>query len=369
MSSKCEKSPIVMVGAFPPPVHGMASINLAVSEDLKRSGVEVKIINLAPRSLNRRISARLGRLPIAVRGLNRFSQLKRVSGQAFYMSISGGLGQVYELLFVIFARQKNMRIFLHHHSFSYIDKFNWLTSLLCRVAGSKAIHATQSPVMGDGLKRKYCIGRTIAISNAVFLVNVESQHVSPRSRMRTLGFLSNLSAEKGVFEFLELMTLAKRRQVPLEGILAGPFDNERTEQLVRERLTGLPNVRYVGAKYGAEKEIFYKNIDAFAFPTRYAHETEGIVTHEAMSRGIPVLAYGRGCIPEIVGADCGAVIHPDQSFPVNALAQLERWIGDPVEFERTSRIAAARFAKTYSDNRIRWKTLKEELLSSGSELC
>ena len=38
------------------------------------------------------------------------------------------------------------------------------------------------------------------------------------------------------------------------------------------------------------------NIDLLIFPTRYTNETEGIINHEAMSRGVPVIAYGRGAI-------------------------------------------------------------------------
>ena len=364
MGHKIGKIGVVMVGAFPPPVHGMAAVNLAVSQALTQSGVKVTIVNLAGRSLKRTIAVRLTRIPAAFAGINRFLRLKGARGETFYMSVSGGLGQVYEVLFLLLARVKGMRIFVHHHSFAYIDRFSWLTNCLCRIAGSEAIHATQSPGMAERLRRQYGTKRTIAISNAVFLLQGMPQHVSPRQKIRTLGFLSNLSTEKGVFEFLELMNLVQRRGLPLRGVLAGPFEDERTERLVRDCMVGLENVTYVGPKYGCGKMAFFDSIDAFAFPTRYANETEGIVTHEAMSRGIPVIAYGRGCIPEIVGEDCGAVIQPEQSFATCALEKLEHWIRDVSSFERASRIAAERFANTHSDSEIRWRALLRDLMGS-----
>jgi len=54
-----------------------------------------------------------------------------------------------------------------------------------------------------------------------------------------------------------------------------------------------------------------------------------VTIHEAMSRGIPVIAYGRGCIPEIIGADCGLVIDPADPFVPAALAKLESWLAEP----------------------------------------
>ena len=156
--------------------------------------------------------------------------------------------------------------------------------------------------------------------------------VGLRKAVGTLGFISNIAREKGVFEFLDLMTAVDMAGLPLHARLAGPFQDADTEQAVRERLRSLPHVEYVGPQYGAAKDAFYAGIDALVFPTRYDNETERVTNHEAMSRGIPVIAYGRGCIPEIVGADCGLVIDPAEPFVPAALAKLESWLADPAAF-------------------------------------
>jgi len=113
---------LVMVGAFPPPVHGMAAVNLAVSKELRKLGIQPIIINLSAASLNRSVFARAKRLPKVLSGFARFLWIYGLRGQPCYLSVSGGFGQVYELLFILIARIRDMRIYLHHHSFSYIDK-------------------------------------------------------------------------------------------------------------------------------------------------------------------------------------------------------------------------------------------------------
>jgi glycosyltransferase involved in cell wall biosynthesis len=283
------------------------------------------------------------------------------------MSISGGMAQIYELAFMIAARMRGMRLFLHHHSFAYLDKPTLLARMLIRVARENAVHVTQSPVMAERLR--YCYGavRVVPISNAVFFPHGQIDSIT-RDRPKVVGFLSNIAPEKGVFEFLELMASADRAGLLVCGKLAGPFQDAATERAVRAQLATLPRVQYVGPQYGAAKDAFYAGIDILVFPTRYENETEGIVNHEAMCRGIPVIAFGRGCIPEIVGPDCGLVIDPAAPFVPAALAQLERWVADPAAFQAASKAASARFANTLAENQVRWRVLLAEIVGSDGAL-
>jgi glycosyltransferase involved in cell wall biosynthesis len=352
-----------MVGAFPPPVHGMAAINAAVRDALRQAGVTATVIDLAAPSLDRSMAARLGRLPRVLRGLGRLASQSALRGGTLYMSVSGGLGQVYELAFLLLARLRGMRVFLHHHSFAYLDEPTWVTQALVKSAGSRAVHMTQSRGMAQRLQALYGADNVVPISNAVLHPRLTG---TARCRMavRKLGFLSNLSAEKGVFEFLDLMAAAASAGLPITGVLAGACQDQNTRDRLEQYLRSLHNVSYVGAVYGADKEQFLDAIDVLVFPTRYRNETEGIVNHEAMSRGIPVIAYGRGCIPEIVGTDCGLVIDPAEPFVPAALAKLESWLADPVAFQAASQASAARFARTYDENAARWRALLEDIVGA-----
>lgn len=350
---------IVMVGAFPPPVHGMAAVNAAVQDALQRAGVIPLKVNVAAPSLERSFIARLGRLPRVLRGLSRLVSQRDLRGAALYMSVSGGLGQLYEIAFLLLARLRGMSVFLHHHSFAYLDKPSGLTRILVRAAGDKAVHVTLSPGMGTRLKDNYGITRVVPVSNAIFFAAAAAGTV--RKELKTLGFLSNVAPEKGVFEFLDLIAAANCAGLPVHAKLAGPFQDAEIERQIRMRLATLSSVAYVGPKYGIAKASFYDGIDVLIFPTRYVNEAEPLLLHEAMSRGIPVIVYGRGCIPEIVDSDCGLVIDPALPFVPAALAQIQAWLAEPDKFMAASRAAATRFAQTYTENEARWQVLLAEL--------
>ncbi len=135
---------VVMIGAFPPPTHGMAAVNAVVCKRLVNAGAEVLVLDVAAPSLDRGILQRLGRLPKVLWGLVRLIVLRGVKGRPLYMSVSGGFGQVYELCFLVVARIKRMRIVLHHHSYAYLDRHSQLTGILALLAGGDALHVVLS---------------------------------------------------------------------------------------------------------------------------------------------------------------------------------------------------------------------------------
>ncbi len=341
----------------------MSTANAGVHKNLLALGANVMALDTAAPSLDRSFIARLGRLPRIVRGLWRLATSPRLSCVCFYLSASGGSGQLYDVLFLLLARVRRMQIVVHHHSFAYLGDPTWLAQVMVTSAGSRAVHVTQSRGMAQRLQTLYGVGDVVPISNAV-LYPREAGGARRRMAVGKLGFLSNLAAEKGVFEFLDLMAAAEAAGLPVTGVLAGACQDQNMRERVEQRLRSLRNLSYVGAVYGADKEQFLDAIDVLVFPTRYRNETEALVNHEAMSRGIPVIAYGRGCIPEIVGADCGLVIDPAEPFVPAALAKLENWLADPAAFEAASRAAAARFARTYDENEARWRALLEDIVGA-----
>ena len=358
---------IFLVGTFPPPVHGMAAVNAAVRDRLQTTGARVRVIDTAPASLDRGMPARLGRLPRVLLGLLRLTATRRLRGAALYIGASGGVGQAYDLAFLLLARARGMRVFVHHHSFAYLHARRRLAYGLVRAAGRKAIHVTQSEAMAERLHALYGVADVSAVSNAVFLVGTaEAVRVQPSAALRVLGFLGNIAAEKGIFEFLDLMAALRRSGLSLEGRIAGPFQDAATEVQVRERLRDLPHVEHVGACYGAEKDAFFGSIDTLIFPTLYANEAEPLVIHEAMQHAVPVIAYGRGCIPERVTQECGCVIPPAESFVPAAMAQIEAWVRVPGRFEAASGAAAARHASLRTAHAQHWQAIEARLLGRES---
>jgi glycosyltransferase involved in cell wall biosynthesis len=354
---------IVMVGAFPPPVHGMAAVNAAVLDRLKDIGRKPLVLNLAASTLDRSLFSRLNRIPRVMSGILQLSFQPSLRGSALYMSVSGGWGQIYELMFLAVAHLHGMRVFLHHHSFAYLDHPNFVTRILIRVAGNQATHITLSPGMAKHLCVAYPGVKGVAsVSNAIFLLGDSSEPAVERTCLNTLGFLGNISQEKGIYEFLDVCAALQAQGIQLNAKLAGPFQDAIVEKAILQKLTSLPSVEYLGPLYGADKEAFLASIDLLLFPTRYINEAEPLTIHEAMAAGVPVIAYGRGAIPEIVSETCGLVVPVDEDFVDASVKQIEAWLVAPQAFHAASVAAAERFEVLQQENLQRWEKLKAQIM-------
>ncbi len=338
---------VTMVGTFPPPVHGMAAVNAAVRDRLLAVDARVRVINTAPFSLNRGMATRLGRVPRVMSGLARLAGTRHLRGAALYIGISGGGGQGYDLIFLLLARARGMRVFAHHHSFAYLDQPSRLTSWLTRAAGADALHVALSQRMAERLRERYPVVReTMAMSNAALLLGDRASSALDTARaLATIGCIGNLSAEKGVFDFLDVCQATQNAGLPIRGCLAGPFQDAGTERAVRARLEVLPHVEYIGPVYGEAKQRFYAGIDVLLFPTRYRNEAEPLVVLEALGAGVPVIAFARGAIPEYVDENCGAVVPVGGDFAAAALAVLRRWHDDVDGLNAACVAARARFGE------------------------
>jgi len=339
-----------MIGPFPPPTHGMAVINKSIFDWLKSYKNNIIVINLSAENLDRRFFIRMRRFPIIVRALAMFAKMNGLRGAVLYMSVSGGPGQIYETIFSVLARIKNMRMFLHHHSFAYLNKYKLYTKLLVKTLDASAINVTLSKSMSSRLERMYKTKKGVSISNSVFCCKSTIQHENTRCELSTVGFISNISEEKGVLEFLDLMEALEKERLSLQGLLAGPFQDYKIKEKVYDRIKRIKNVSYVGPKYGSAKEDFYDKIDILIFPTHYKNEAEPLIALEAMRKGVPVIAYKRGCIPEIISADCGKIVPESENFIESAMEQIKNWILYPKKFEEASKSAISNFLVNYRKN-------------------
>jgi glycosyltransferase involved in cell wall biosynthesis len=349
-----EKPKIILIGTFPPPTHGMSVVNRAILDQLKSMGATPVVIDVSTPNLGSCILLRLCRTLKVFFAMVRFASMLGLRDAKLYMSVSGGLGQIYEIYFAMMARLSGMKLFMHHHSFAYLYKRKLYTQILINVAGSSCVHVTLSKKMARQLKILYKAPDPLSISNVVFQPCKKVVLNKSCKELTTIGFISNISSEKGVFEFLDLMTAIDAEKLSIKALLAGPFQNPNIEKAVYNRLAHTQSVQYVGPKYGVDKDNFFDQIDVIVFPTRYFNEAEPLIVLEAMNRGIPIIAYGRGCIPEIVGENCGKIIDMNDDFLPIALEQIKTWQSDLTEFEAASLATSHQFLETYIRNNQHW---------------
>jgi len=302
----------------------MAVINHAVAGLLAEKAREVEIINVSSGTLARGLRYHWVRLRRTIHGMGRILRADNANPPSVYMSLSGGLGQAYELLFMLAARMKRFRITLHHHSYAYLSRRRLITRLVIAISPAGTQHVALSTGMANCLSRLYGVSNSYVLSNAAFLQDISASSTQARP-LAKLGFLSNISKEKGIFDFISLVDACLESGLDVHAVVAGPFQDPETESIVMPLLEERDAIHYLGPQYGEAKTDFFRSIDVLVFPTRYANEAEPVTIHESLMQGVPVIAYGRGAIPEILDGAHGVSIPAEQEFVPHALNALKRW--------------------------------------------
>ena len=320
-------SKTIFVGQFPPPINGLTFITSRLASALVLAGYDVAVISTTGPIGNRSVffhASRLSRVLCAVFLIASNSLFGK--SRVCYFTAEGGLGLIYSVMIAGWARLFRLRIYIHHHSFSYIVRRRPLMKLLLSCSGGGATHICLSSEMGQDLAN--CYGQAIhsvVLSNAAFVDPVASESSSRERKEITIGLLSNLTADKGLHKFIEIVRIARQRALPIRGVLAGPVAGEADRSALESMKEELGEyLDYRGPVYDEEKARFFKDIDVFVFLTTYLNEAQPTVIFEAMAHGIPVISYDRGCIRSQV-ADGGYVFAQGVNIISETLNVLERY--------------------------------------------
>jgi glycosyltransferase involved in cell wall biosynthesis len=339
---------LVAVVQIPPPVNGLTTVSSSIVERFRSLGVRVEVVRLAP-VWNGGAFRRLHRV-LALAGVYlrvfRLALCHRISAPAFYITISGGIGQYLEFPLILLARLLFRRVYLHHHSFAYINSPSLITRLLLAAAGPDAVHICLGMTMANGLKSRYAISNCRVISNALFVkddATIREAIGALSGRPLRMSFLSNIDIRKGVLVFIDCIEALRNRGVSCEAVIAGPFADEATKRAVEERALRLPDLKLLGPVYGEKKAAFLRNTDLMLFPTSYANEAEPLVILEALAHGTPVLSTARGCIPDVLGEELGQLVLPLESFLPDSIDTITGLLADETLLPRLSAQCRRRF--------------------------
>jgi len=332
--SRKRRGAVLMIGAFPPPLTGAALINERIAHQL-RQFAHVKTINVSPVNLDRNWHyhfTRLSRMCLAFGLLLRHSREFNV----VYISLSGGLGQAYDLILIAVARIFGYALFIHHHSFAYVDKRSPMFALIGKIGGYRALHICLCSHMATKLKATYgSVSRTITVSNAA-LVGSPRRRRSPRRDVIVLGHMSNLMPEKGIDTVLETVQRCMAAKLPVRLVVAGPMlGSSIRDMIVAAQAKFGPVLEYRGPIYGSDKDKFFEDIDIFLFPTRYENEAQPLVVLESLAAGVPVVAMARGCIADDLG-DVGSVAFEPEEFIRHVLYMVSQALKSPDWLRKTS---------------------------------
>lgn len=171
-----------------------------------------------------------------------------------------------------------------------------------------------------------------------------------------LAFLGRVSPEKGLDQAIEI---AKRCGMPLKiAAKIDRADRDYFEARIKPALDA-PLVDFVGEIREGEKNEFLGKATALLFPINW-EEPFGIVMIEAMACGVPVIAYPRGSVPEIIEDGISGRLVRDLDSAVEAVARLS-------ELDR--RVCRRRFEERFTAKRMaqNYLTIYEGLAKTESK--
>lgn len=330
---------------LPPPTTGMTVVTQKLMDALEADStfaVRVYEVRRPPGStqVDWIIRKHLGLLAGTLRAIHRTEVVYIVCE-----SETGLLSTAARLALVRLSRRVAV---VHHHTSSYVATRRRLFDLALRMAPRRTIHLVLSDGVSAQLRELYprSTAHTMLPLPNTFAVPRPSRTGpdSPGSGALSVGFVGNQPSEKGLGDAYEAVKTLRRSGAPVSLQVAGASDTDQD----RELLGSMSDSKFValhGPLSHAEMDRFYDQIHVLALPSRYSREAQPMVILEALSRGIPVLAYPVGDIGRLLG---------DSSFLVadrDALAtQLDRLL-DPKEFTRARLEATTLFRRFEEESR------------------
>lgn len=224
-------------------------------------------------------------------------------------------------------------VWLHNQVFSYVRRNDWRMRFVLWVLGSKARHIVLSQRMADGMLETYGVTDCHIFSSACFVRDAPEPRL--REKLTTIGFLSNITREKGISLFLDVAERAQVASPEIDVLIGGPTKDPKIKAEIEAFCAGNPARRkWLGAVRGAEKKAFFEQVDVLLFPTIYLNEALPITIFEGMSASAPVLSTPFGCIPDqLEGRDW---IFAPESYVDRASEILRAWADEPTLFAKAS---------------------------------
>jgi glycogen(starch) synthase len=178
---------------------------------------------------------------------------------------------------------------------------------------------------------------------------------SPREWSWSLLYVGRLDERKGV-----VTTVTALAHLPQEATLTlvGGWDAREEERLraVADRLGVADQVRFSGQRTRAEVRAAYADADAVVFPVIW-DEPWGLVPIEAMARGRPVVATGRGGSGEYLRDGENAVLFP--AGDEQALAACVRRLADDPQLRTRLAVTGLETARLHTQDAFNDAVLRE----------
>ncbi len=299
------KPDVLFLLHLPPAIHGSAIVGLSIKESSKiNEAFNGRYINLLLSSeVNDSGNLSLSKLYKALKISFQLVKLllQKKPDVCYFALTTTGTAFFKDFILIVLLKVFRVRLVYHLHNKGFAQKEN---SSFFRNLFDFAFKDAKVIILSKHL-----------FSDIAAYVAPEQVEVCPNGVARVAGqvagranaiprilFLSNLIKSKGVIVLLEACVVLKNRNCRFQCTIAGgdgDISGAQLNEMIR-LLDLAEHVRYVGSKFGEEKDVVFRSADMFVFPTYYNAETFGLVNTEAMQYRLPVVSTFEGGIPDIV---------------------------------------------------------------------
>ncbi len=134
-------------------------------------------------------------------------------------------------------------------------------------------------------------------------------------------FVGRLNPDKGVAEAIEVAEKTGERLYVLGPYTDSPYWNERIKPHLSDR------IKHVGVVPRRDLYSYFRNAKATLFPIQW-EEPFGLVMIESLACGAPVIAFGRGSVPEVIeDGRSGFIVKSvdEMVHAVGRIGEIDRW--------------------------------------------
>jgi glycosyltransferase involved in cell wall biosynthesis len=259
-----------------------------------------------------------------------------------------------DIAILLISRWLFVKVIFHFHACGISEWWKTagpITRLFLRLAYSRpdvAIRASRLSIDDGevfGAKQEFIIPCGIHDEARPYL----SQGGTERTSQCIL-YVGGLSEEKGVLVLLEaarqLTVRGCRYQLHFVGKFVSPEFENLVIQKIRQYQLG-DHVRFLGVLTGAFKAAAYAAADVFCFPSHHPTETFGVVTVEALSFQLPVVATHWRATPDIIDDGRNGYLVPIRD-PEAMADRLEQLLADQLLRARMGRAGRAKFESEFT---------------------
>jgi glycosyltransferase involved in cell wall biosynthesis len=260
-----------------------------------------------------------------------------------------------DLVYMVVTRLSGTRVIYQIHGGDLPQKFarhNRVLSAMLRVSLSLAdviVVLAQSELEAY---REFIPGADIrVIPNAVDCapyVELQREHRDTQAALQLI-YVGRLSLQKGLYEALSGLHLARADGVAANLVIAGSGPDEAILRQLVERLKLTNTVKFAGPVFGEDKRALLAEADVLLFPT-YA---EGLpyALLESMAAGVPAITTRVGAIPDVVIDGVHGIFVTPRT--INGIARgITKLAGDRKLLAQMSAACRSRIATRYSVQRF-----------------